>query len=157
MYFRSKQMKKSKFSLLSVKASQDGMSLVEILIGLTLMGLAGTFIAGKVFNTLEEGRIEAAKIQIKGFEERLKEFRRHCHGYPTTEHGLAALVKKPAGLECQRYSPQGYVENDKIPMDPWDAEYEYESNGKKFVITSLGADKEEGGEGYDSDIKSTDL
>jgi general secretion pathway protein G len=138
--------------------SQQGLSLIEILIALTLLALAGTFVGGKVFENLQEGKIQTAKIQIKSISERLKEFRRDCNYLPTTDQGLDALIDKPTGgRECKRYAPGGYIEGGKIPLDPWDQEYIYESDGKTFTIISLGADNAEGGEGVDADINSKDL
>ncbi len=138
--------------------SQQGLSLIEILIALTLLALAGTFVGGRVFENLQEGKVNTAKIQIKSISERLKEFRRDCNYLPTTDQGLDALIDKPTGgRECKRYAPGGYIEGGKIPLDPWDQEYIYESDGKTFTIISLGADNAEGGEGSDADINSKDL
>jgi general secretion pathway protein G len=142
----------------SIIASQKGMSLIEILIALTLLGLAGTFVAGKVTESLAEGQVQTAKIQIRSISERLKEFRRDCNFIPTTDQGLDALVEKPTGgRECKRYAPGGYIDGGKVPLDPWDGEYIYESDGKTFTILSYGADNAEGGEGADADINSKDL
>lgn len=147
---------KNNFS--SIIASQKGMSLIEILIALTLLGLAGTFVAGKVTESLAEGQVQTAKIQIRSISERLKEFRRDCNFIPTTDQGLDALVEKPTGgRECKRYAPGGYIDGGKVPLDPWDGEYIYESDGKTFTILSYGADNAEGGEGADADINSKDL
>ena len=138
--------------------SQAGMSLIEILIALTLLALAGTFVGGKVFDNLQEGKVSSAKIQIKSLGDRLKEFRRDCNFLPTTDMGLDALVNKPeGGRECKRYAPGGYVEGNRVPLDPWDAEFVYESDGKTFEIKSFGADNAEGGEGFDADISSKDI
>lgn len=136
--------------------SQAGMSLIEILISLTLLALAGTFVGGKVFERLQEGKVQSAKIQIQSLSERLKEFRRDCNFLPTTEMGLDALKEKPTGRDCKRYAPGGYIEG-KIPTDPWDQEFIYESDGKVFSIKSLGADNAEEGEGFDADIDSKDF
>ncbi|MCE3012486.1 MAG: type II secretion system major pseudopilin GspG [Proteobacteria bacterium] len=142
-----------------MKTNQAGMSILEILIALTLLGLAGTFVAGKVFENLQEGKVQTAKIQVKSIGDRLKEFRRDCGFFPTTDQGLDALLNKPegGGRECKRYSPTGYIDGGKIPVDPWDGEYIYESDGKAYTIISLGADNAEGGEGFDADISSKDL
>ena len=138
--------------------SQMGMSLIEILIALTLLGLAGTFVAGKVTESLAEGQVQTANIQIRSISERLKEFRRDCNFIPTTDQGLEALVEKPTGgRECKRYAPGGYIDGGKVPLDPWDGEYLYESDGKTFTIISLGSDNAEGGEGADADLNSKDL
>jgi general secretion pathway protein G len=136
---------------LSRQASQ-GFSLIEILIGLTLIALAGTFVAGKIFDQLYEGQKSSANIQMQNLAERLKEFRRHCYRYPTTEEGLEALINKPTSPECKRYNPGGYLEGGTVPLDPWDSPYVYETDGKKFNIRSYGGDRLEGGEGQDQDI-----
>lgn len=142
----------------TILKSQAGMSLIEILISLTLLALAGTFVGGKVFDNLQQGKVSSAKIQIKSLSDRLKEFRRDCNFLPTTDMGLDALVNKPeGGRECKRYAPGGYIEGGKVPVDPWDAEFVYESDGKNFTIISYGADNTEGGEEYDADISSKDL
>jgi general secretion pathway protein G len=141
-----------------IRQSQAGLSIIEILIGLTLIGLAGTFVAGKVFENLQEGRIQTTKIQIKSLGDRLKEFRRDCGFYPLSDQGLEGLIEKPTGgRECPRYSPGGYIDGGKVPVDPWDNEYVYESDGKAYTIISFGADGAEGGEEFDADINSKDL
>jgi general secretion pathway protein G len=138
--------------------SQAGMSLIEILIALTLLALAGTFVGGKVFEQLQEGKVSSAKIQIRSLSDRLKEFRRDCNFLPTTDMGLDALINKPeGGRECKRYAPGGYIEGGKVPLDPWDSEFIYESDGKTFEIKSLGADNTEGGDGPDADLSSKDI
>lgn len=127
-----------------VKA-QDGFSLVEILVALTLLGIAGTFVVGKIFDQLEQGKITSASIQMNGFKAQLQEFRRRCGFYPSTEQGLDALVNKPAGgRDCKRYPPEGFVDGGEIPNDPWDMPYEYVLDGGKYDIISSGTDAEMG-------------
>ncbi|MFY7992236.1 MAG: type II secretion system major pseudopilin GspG [Bacteriovoracaceae bacterium] len=148
-------MKNNFFKLIK---NQQGLSLIEILIALTLLALAGTFVGGQVFDNLQEGKVQTAKIQIKSISDRLKEFRRDCGYFPTSDQGLDALLEKPTGgRECKRYAPSGYIEGGKVPLDPWDGEYVYESDGKTFTIISYGNDNAEGGEGFDADINSKDI
>ena len=139
--------------------SQRGMSLVEILIALTLLAIAGTFVVQNVFQSLEEGRVSSAKIQIGKMGEILRDYRRKCGSYPSTEQGLDALIAKPtSGKECRKDPPNGFIEGGKIPVDPWENEFIYESDGKRYEIICLGADGEEGGEDeFDKDISSKDL
>ena len=137
--------------------SQRGFSLIEILIALTLLAVAGGFVSVQVFSNLTEGEIKSTKIQIGNLGKILKEYRRKCGMYPTTEQGLDALVSAPtSGKECKSYPPTGFLDG-KIPRDPWDEEFIYESTGRDFTIISLGPDREEGGEGTDADISSEDL
>lgn len=127
----------------------SGFSLLEILVALTLLGIIGAFVGGKVLDQLHEGRVKAARIQMGNFATVLKDFRRKCHSYPTTSQGLEALASNPGG-GCKNYPPDGFLES--IPLDPWDEEYNYESDGKTFEIWSFGPDGLEGGEGNDEDI-----
>jgi len=138
--------------------SQRGMSLVEILIALTLLGIAGTFVVGQVIQNLNEGQVQSTKIQIQKIGDILREYRRKCGRYPTSEQGLDALINAPtSGKICKRYPPNGFIEG-RVPSDPWENEFIYESDGKRYTIISLGADGEEGGEDdFDKDISSQDL
>jgi general secretion pathway protein G len=142
-----------KQSMKQLLRQSGGFSLIEILIALTLLGIAGTFVAGKIFSSLTEGQIKSTKIQMSGFKNVLQDYRRKCGMYPTTDQGLEALLQKPSGgKECKNYPPEGFMDAEEIPRDPWDEEYFYESDGRKFNIWSLGPDREEGGEGTDADI-----
>ena len=90
---------------------------------------------------------------MNNLDARLKEFRRKCGFYPTTEQGLEALVTKPSGgRECRDYPPNGFIEDSQVPKDPWNNDFIYESDGKTFNIISYGPDGEAGGEGNDVDV-----
>jgi general secretion pathway protein G len=133
--------------------SARGFSLIEILIALTLLGIAGTFVVGQIFDRLHEGQVRSAKIQMSNLANQLQEYRRRCNYYPTTEQGLQALISAPSGgRQCRNYPPNGFLETPTVPLDPWDNEFVYVSDGRTFNIISLGPDGEEGGEGRDADI-----
>lgn len=139
--------------LKTLAKNQKGFSLIEILIALTLLAVAGTFVMGKFFDQMDEGKINSAKIQMSNLEGRLKEFRRKCGFYPTSEQGLEALVSKPSGgRECKDYPPNGFIDGEQVPKDPWDSDFIYESDGKTINIISYGSNGEEGGEGAEADL-----
>lgn len=144
--------KNSDFKKLLVSNAR-GFSLIEILIALTLLGIAGTFVAGRIFDQLHEGQVQSTKIQMNALAARLQEYRRKCGIYPTTEQGLEALVRKPSGgRECRNYPANGFLDAPEVPRDPWDEEFVYISDGRTFNIISYGPDGMEGGEGRDKDI-----
>ncbi|MBF0300399.1 MAG: type II secretion system major pseudopilin GspG [Oligoflexia bacterium] len=134
-----------------------GFSLMEILIALTILGIAGTFAASMTLERLHEGKVQSTIIQLQNLKARLQEYRRHCGNYPTTEQGLDALIKKPtAGPECKRYASSGYIEGGEVPKDPFDNDFAYESDGKSFTITSYGDDGAPAGEDKAKDFSVSD-
>jgi len=135
------------------QTKNQGFSLIEILVALTLLGIAGTFVAGKIFEKLEEGQIQAASIQMNALKSNLKEFRRKCGFYPGSEDGLQALVQSPTSKECKNYPPEGFLEDGMVPADPWDEEYGYKLDGSQPEIISGGPDKEIGTEDDISSIR----
>lgn len=138
-----KKVKRSeKESLKNSISSESGFSLIEILVALTLLGIAGTFVAGKIFEKLEEGQIQAASIQMSALKANLKEFRRKCGFYPSQSDGLNALISAPTGKECKNYPPEGFLEDGVIPVDPWDMDYVYRLTGTNPEIISSGPDQE---------------
>lgn len=141
----------------TIARNEQGMSLIEILIVITLIAVAGSFVATQVFDRMKEGYVQAAKAQINNFKSMMEDYRRYCNQYPTSDQNLDALIAKPTtGPECQNYPASAFIKDGKVPLDPWGMPYMYESDGKKFVITSYGGDKAEGGEGLDKDIKSNE-
>lgn len=140
-----------------ILASQRGMSLVEILIAITLLGVVGTLVVSNVIDSLREGETNSTRIQIKNLGNILLDYKRKCGLYPSSEQGLDALVQAPtSGKECKRYPPNGFIGDGKVPQDPWGNDFLYESDGRDYTITSFGVDGIEGGEGWDADISSKD-
>ncbi|HPP66368.1 MAG TPA: type II secretion system major pseudopilin GspG, partial [bacterium] len=110
---------------------------------------------------VDDAKITAAKVQIKSFEQALQLFYLDNSFYPSTEQGLEALVSKPTtGRIPEKWREGGYLEKMVIPLDPWGHSYIYLSpgrNGEDFEIISYGKDGQEGGEGYDADISSSEI
>lgn len=141
----------------TILSSQRGMSLVEILIAITLLGVVGTLVVSNVIDSLREGETNSTRIQIKNLGNILLDYKRKCGLYPTSDQGLQALVEAPTtGRECKRYPPNGFINDGKVPADPWGNEFLYESDGRDYTITSFGVDGIEGGDGWDADISNKD-
>lgn len=130
-----------------------GMSLVEIMIVLVIMGTVVSLIGRNVMGRLDQSKVQTTKLQMEGFKSALQDYYLDNNSYPTTDQGLQALVQKPTtGTEPTNYSPDGYLKGKTIPKDAWGAEFIYESDGAKYTIKSLGKDKKDGGEGHGTDI-----
>lgn len=118
---------------------QSGMTLIEIMIVIAILGLLTSIVGVAVMRNLETGRQGAAQTQIKQFDTALKLYNRDCGKYPSTAEGLNALVSKPGS--CPRWKP--YLEVSVIPNDPWGNPYEYfhpGTHGQEVEIISKGKD-----------------
>lgn len=138
----------------------EGFTLLEIIVVVFILSLLVAIVAPRIMGRTDDARIAEAKVQIRNFETALKLFKMDSGFYPDTQQGLDALVEKPAaGRIPQNFREGGYMEQKKIPMDPWGNPYIYVSPGLNgdFDIVSYGADGKEGGTGKDADIKNWDL
>ncbi len=133
-----------------------GVTLIEMLIVILLIGLVSAIVAINVLPSLDRGRTEKARSDIAQMESGLELFRIDFGRYPSREEGLSALATPPerqAGVGVERASP--YIRG-ALPNDPWGRPYAYVVPGAAadYEIYSLGADGVEGGEGADADIRS---
>lgn len=137
---------------------QRGFSLMEIMIVISLIAVAGTFVVGQLLARLDEGSYTTAQTQVRSLKTMMEEYRRYCGLYPTTDQNLEALISKPTTPpECPNYPASGIL-SGQLPKDPWGSDYIYESaDGRSYTITSYGKDRVENGEGFDKDIKSNEL
>jgi len=131
-----------------------GFTLIEILVVITILGILAALIVPRVMDRPDQARATAARADIAAIMGALKLYRLDNGMYPTTEQGLAALVKKPDRGEIPRNWTKPYL--DKLPMDPWQFDYQYLNPGIRGEVDvfSFGKDRKPGGEGLDADIGS---
>lgn len=130
-----------------------GLSLVETLIVLVIIGLVSAMIIPNVIGRPDEARVTVAENDIRSISSALKLYRLDNRSYPSTEQGLRALVERPSGSPAAtNWNVEGYL--DTLPVDPWANDYLYRSPGETglFDLYSLGADGLPGGEGIDADL-----
>ena len=125
---------------------------------IVILGILAGLIVPRLTDKPEKARVVKAKMQIENLSMALKQFKLDNGFYPTTEQGLKALVKEPSiGKTPRNYPERGYM--TQVPKDPWGSEYVYIAPGEhdEFDLLSLAADEEEGGDGFDADIKSWEI
>jgi general secretion pathway protein G len=144
----------SRFSQSSLRAATEarlaahakkGMSLVEIMVVIAIIGVLMTVIAVNVLGYLDDANVSATKIQIKKIDEALTVYAaKHRGTFPSTSEGLEAAKK--------------YFPESKVPVDAWGHNFQYFSpgthGGNDHEIISLGKDGQEGGEDANADIQS---
>src|SRR3954447_20149184 len=132
--------------------SRAGVTLVEMLVVVTIIGLFVALVAPSLFSKADSARVTAARAQIANFMTALGAYKLDTGNFPTTEQGLRARRVRPADV-LQWNGP--YMPQD-IPKDQWGHDFAYRYPGEhgndEPDILSLGRDGQPGGEGYDADI-----
>src|SRR5580700_4717251 len=135
---------------------QQGFTLVEMLVVITIIGLIMGLIGPRVLNYLSESKVKAAKIQLQSFGSALDLFYLDAGRFPSTAEGLEALVRPTPGVAAWN-GP--YLKGGNVPTDPWSHSYVYRSPGERgpYDIVSYGSDGQEGWSGIAADISIENL
>jgi len=136
--------------VLKAKKAQSGITLVEMLVVLAIIGLLAGLVGPAVLNQLGGAKTKTAAVQIKDFEQSLEMFKLDVGRFPTTQEGLKSLVTKPTAVNGWN----GPYLKSGLPQDPWNRDYMYKSPGEKSEVDiySYGQDGAPGGEGENSDV-----
>ena len=124
-----------------IKKSRSGFSLMELLIVIVILGLLAALVVPNLVGKGEESKKKIVCIQMKNLSNALKMFKMDIGRYPTTGEGINALAKNP-GIEG--YPESSYLDEGKVPVDPWKGSYIYIDEDSLFDIVSIGADRKEG-------------
>jgi general secretion pathway protein G len=138
------------------RKNERGFTLLEILGVLTLLAAIITLVAPNVIKQVQKGQCKTALAQIGSIKSVINSYYMDNGEYPTTEQGLKALIEKPTAAPVPENWSGPYIEDGKIPKDPWGRELRYEKGGKhnslSYDVYTLGSDNKEGGEGVNADV-----
>ena len=140
------------------QTKQSGFTLIEIMIVIVILGILASIVVPNIMGSPDQARIVKAKQDIRTLEGALNLYKLDNFNYPSTDQGLDALVKKPAGQpEAKNWKKKGYIK--KLPKDPWGNEYLYLNSGTEgdFSIFTYGADGRKGGVDSAADIDNLTL
>jgi general secretion pathway protein G len=104
-----------------------GMTLIEIMVVLVILGLIAGAIGFNVFSNLKEAQIKSAKLDLQGLANGVDLYHVETGQWPDS---LQQLVPK-------------YIR--EIRKDPWGKDYSYVRSGDGYDVYSYGPDKAQGG------------
>ncbi|MEK0083353.1 type II secretion system major pseudopilin GspG [Benzoatithermus flavus] len=132
---------------------EAGFTLIELLVVLVILGLLAALAGPRVIGYLGGAKSDTARLQVENFKSALDLYRLDTGSYPTTQQGLAALVRNPGNVPGWK-GP--YIDSPQLPTDPWGNAYVYRMPGEHgaYDLYSLGADKAPGGTGEAADVTS---
>ena len=126
---------------------QAGMSLLEIIIVIVLIGAVLTLVGSRVLGGADRGKANIAKSQVQTIAGKIENYQLDTGKLPTK---LEDLVTQPGGSSGWL----GPYAKEAELNDPWGHALEYRApgEGQPFDLISLGKDGREGGSSYDADI-----
>ncbi|WP_334180207.1 type II secretion system major pseudopilin GspG [Pseudoxanthomonas sp.] len=129
--------------------SQQGFSLLEIIIVLVLIGGILVLVGSRVMGGADSGKVKLAQSQLQTLAGKVETYQLDTGRYPTQ---LTDLVTNP-GNATGWLGP--YAKESEL-QDPWKNPIGYRIPGEaqRFDLISLGADGKVGGDSVNADIKN---
>lgn len=138
-----------------IARARRGFTLLEILIVVGILALLAAFVVPNLMQRGQQAKEDIARSAVGrngAIADALNTYKLYAGKYPTTQEGLEALFKRPAGIDDKSPKWKGpYLDGTPDSLrDPWDNEYIYVSPGKfnadSYDLSSKGADGDEGTE-----------
>ncbi|HYZ90039.1 MAG TPA: type II secretion system protein GspG [Myxococcales bacterium] len=104
-----------------------GMTLIEIMVVLVILGLIAGAIGFNVFQRLKDAQVKTAQLDLKAISDGVDLYHVETGNWPDN---IAVLAPK-------------YVR--EIRKDPWGNDYQYLKTGDGYDVYSYGPDKAQGG------------
>ncbi len=136
------------------RAGQSGVTLIEMMIVLVIIGIVAALVVPNVIGRPDEARVAVANADLRTIAASLEMYRLDNRSYPTETQGLGALSQRPSEPPVPpNWVAGGYL--PQVPADPWGNPYDYRVDGGDagYTVISLGADGVPGGDGVDADLR----
>lgn len=123
--------------LKSKRRSEDGYTLMELLVVLAILGMLTAIATPFISRYLEGAKVRTARTELTNISASLDLFKFDVGRYPTTQEGLTILIAPSSGVENWN-GP--YVKKSGGFSDPWGHSYNYKSPGEHgdFDLFSYG-------------------
>lgn len=122
-------------------SSQSGMTLVEILVVLIILGIVISFVGGRVLGAGDRAKADLTRIMMKEMQSNIEQFRLRYNSLPPALEDLT---------RCSEVTGPGCIPITSADSlkDGWGNRllYALENGGRSYRIKSLGSDGREGGE-----------
>lgn len=130
-----------------------GITRLELVIIVVILAVLGLVVAEQLSRRLNVARQEQVSSDLERVAAALHQYKLDNKRYPTSAQGLAALLSAPETKPMAKNWDGPYLSRESLLQDPWGRPYQYQSEfaPPSFLLKSLGADGEEGGEGVATD------
>ncbi len=117
-----------------------GFNLLEVVVAIAIITMLSSAVGVYAIARYRDSRVDVARTELETLEGQLDAYVAVVGRYPDPAQGFAPLVERRLVKE--------------LPVDPWGTPFRWRLAHGTPVVTSLGEDGAEGGEGYDADLHS---
>lgn len=135
----------------------SGFTLIEVMVVVVILGILAAIIVPQIMSRPDQAKLVKAKQDVLAIENAMNLYKLDNGFYPSTDQGIEALVKKPAGDPTpMQWKNGGYLK--AAPLDPWGHAYQYLNPGEhgEIDIFSYGADGKADGSEMNADVGNWD-
>lgn len=135
---------------LKITSNERGLTLVELLVVVVLLGLIFTVIGSNVFSKGEAAKAELNRSRMESIKQEVSRFRLTFNTYPRS---LEELIRPSQQMQQSGRLFSPILKEDEF-LDMWGNKYIYrlENDGRSYSLTTLGSDGVPGGEGHAMDF-----
>lgn len=132
------------------KNLEKGMTLVELMAVIVILGIILTVVAKNIFGQADSAKARTNVLRMEKIKGALELYRTEFGRYPGQ---LGDLIRPSADIQSSGKLFMKYAEESEL-KDVWnnDLLYKNENDGRSFALTTLGADGTPGGENANQDV-----
>jgi general secretion pathway protein G len=102
------------------RLDQRGFTLLEVIVVVAILAILATVVTLNVADAPGQARQARAKQDVQTLVNALNLYKLDNFNFPSTEQGLEALVRRPAGQpEAANWKNGGYLQGNAVIKDPW--------------------------------------
>lgn len=108
------------------RRSRGGFTLLELMIVLIILVGLMAIVGPRFLGSQQKADARTAEAQIGNLSSALKMYVVDMKTFPSTEEGLLGLIQPPEDERLARRWGGPYIDGNRLPLDPWGGEYQYE-------------------------------
>ncbi|NQU41696.1 type II secretion system major pseudopilin GspG [bacterium] len=125
--------------------SRRAFTFLEIMLVVVIIGILLSVVGPRLVGRTQRAQVQATKQQMSSVEQALGLYEMQVGGFPTTEQGLEALIRRPSDVDEDVWEKTWG--KSAMPKDSWKQEFEYRYPGEHnedYDLVSAGPDREFG-------------
>lgn len=112
---------------------RSGFTMIELMIVIAIIAALAALVGPALIKNLGKSKVTTTQANMTALKAALQDYYSDMGHFPTkSEKGLQALVERPRGPVGKKWEGPYLEGKTELPLDGWDADFEYNSPPVKF-------------------------